>query len=56
MVTDATGNWVLPFAGSLGLLLLFGAALAPLMHPERPFEDTRREPIPAGVGAATVPR
>jgi MFS family permease len=56
MVADATGNWVLPFAGSLGLLLL-GAALAPLMHPERPFEDTRREPpIPAGVGAATVPR
>ena len=42
MVADATGNWVLPFAGSLGLLLL-GATLAPLMHPERPFEDTRRE-------------
>ena len=52
MVADATGNWVLPFAGSLGLLLL-GAALAPLMHPERPFEDTRLEPIPATVGAAT---
>lgn len=38
IVADMTGNWVLPFAGSLGLLLL-GAALAPLMHPERPFVD-----------------
>jgi MFS family permease len=56
MVADMTGNWVLPFAGSLGLLLL-GAALAPLMHPERPFEDTRREPMPAAVGgAAALPR
>jgi len=36
-IIDKTGNWQLPFAGSLGLLLL-GAILAPLMHPERPFE------------------
>jgi sugar phosphate permease len=37
-IADLTGNWRLPFAGSLGLLLL-GALLAPTMHPERPFED-----------------
>ena len=36
-IIDATGNWQLPFIGSLGLLLL-GALLAPLMHPERKFE------------------
>ena len=38
-IIDATGNWQLPFAGSLGMLLL-GALLAPTMHPERPFEAT----------------
>ena len=37
-IIDATGNWQLPFAGSLGLLLL-GALLAPHMHPERAFEE-----------------
>ena len=37
-IIDATGNWQLPFAGSLGFLLL-GALLAPTMHPERPFEE-----------------
>ena len=36
-IIDKTGNWQLPFAGSLGLLLL-GAILAPMMHPERTFE------------------
>ena len=36
-VVDRTGDWHLPFIGSLGLLLT-GALLAPLMHPERPFE------------------
>jgi MFS family permease len=34
---DRTGSWTLPFAGSIGLLLL-GAGLAFVMHPERPFE------------------
>jgi len=34
---DATGNWTLPFAGSVALLLA-GAGLAFLMHPDRPFE------------------
>jgi MFS family permease len=37
-VADLTGSWRLPFLGSLGLLLL-GAVLAPLMHPERPFAE-----------------
>lgn len=41
-VADRTGDWHLPFIGSLGLLLL-GALLAPLMHPERAFvEDGAR--------------
>jgi MFS family permease len=35
-IIDLTGNWQLPFAGSLGFLLL-GAILAPTMHPERTF-------------------
>ncbi len=34
---DRTGSWTLPFAGSIGLLLL-GAGLAFCMHPNRPFE------------------
>jgi MFS family permease len=34
---DRTGSWTLPFAGSIGLLLL-GAGLAFLMRPDRPFE------------------
>jgi len=34
---DRTGSWTLPFAGSIGLLLL-GAALAFRMHPDQPFE------------------
>jgi MFS family permease len=37
-IADLTGNWRLPFAGSLGLLLL-GAILASTMHPERSFEE-----------------
>jgi sugar phosphate permease len=39
VIIDWTGNWQLPFAGSLGFLLL-GALLAPTMHPERPFEES----------------
>jgi MFS family permease len=38
-IIDKTGNWQLPFAGSLGFLLL-GALLAPTMHPERAFEES----------------
>ena len=36
-IVGKTGNWQLPFAGSLGFLLL-GALLAPTMHPERSFD------------------
>jgi MFS family permease len=36
-VADLTGDWHLPFLGSLGLLLT-GALLAGTMHPERAFE------------------
>ena len=39
-IIDRTGNWQLPFAGSLGFLLL-GTLLAPRMHPERAFEAER---------------
>jgi MFS family permease len=53
LVADMTGNWVLPFAGSLGLLLL-GAALAPFMHPERPFAEAGTPSTPAPVGAAAL--
>jgi MFS family permease len=35
-IADVTGNWHLPFAGSLALLLT-GAFLAPTMKPEQPF-------------------
>ena len=38
-IIDATGNWQLPFAGSLGFLLL-GALFAPTMHPEVPFDES----------------
>jgi len=40
-IADLTGDWHLPFVGSLGLLLL-GALLAPTMHPERAFEEIPR--------------
>jgi sugar phosphate permease len=40
-IIDATGNWNLPFVGSMGLLLT-GALLASTMHPEVPFEEEAR--------------
>jgi MFS family permease len=43
---DRTGSWTLPFAGSIGLLLL-GAGLAFRMHPDRPFEAAEGEPARA---------
>jgi MFS family permease len=43
---DRTGSWTLPFAGSIGLLLL-GAGLAFRMHPDRPFEAGLAEPVAA---------
>jgi MFS family permease len=38
-LVDLTGNWHLPFAGSIGLLLL-GAVLAFFMRPDRPIAET----------------
>jgi MFS family permease len=43
---DKTGSWTLPFAGSIGLLLL-GAGLAFRMHPDRPFEVETRSSVTA---------
>ena len=37
-IVDLTGDWTLPFAGSIGLCLL-GAAAAFTMHPDRPFVE-----------------
>jgi MFS family permease len=37
-IIDLTGNWLLPFHVTIGLLAL-GAVLAFAMHPEKPFED-----------------
>jgi nitrate/nitrite transporter NarK len=47
-IVDVTGNWHLPFAISVGLLLL-GALLSFTMHPERPFteEPGAGGPVPA---------
>jgi MFS family permease len=36
---DATGNWTLPFIGSM-ILLLLGAALTPLMRVEHPLQES----------------
>jgi len=43
-IVDLTGNWHLPFYGSISLLLV-GSMLAFTMHPDRKFVD---EPRPAG--------
>ncbi|GBU19482.1 MULTISPECIES: MFS transporter [Methylobacterium] len=53
-VVDKTGDWTLPFAGSIGLALL-GAGLAFTMHPERKFEEPVPEAPPAP-GAAPATR
>ena len=50
IIIDATGNWNLPFAGSIALLLI-GAALAFWMRPERSIEAPA-----AGSGAAARAR
>ncbi len=44
LIVDLTGNWTLPFAGSIALLLI-GAVLALRIHPERPLETA--QPLPA---------
>jgi MFS family permease len=45
-LVDRTGSWTLPFAGSVGLLLL-GAALAFRIHPDKPFQPAQVAPMPA---------
>ena len=46
-IVDVTGNWVLPFVGSI-VLLLIGAVLAFAMHPERQFvEGSPSSAVPA---------
>lgn len=45
-VADLTGDWHLPFIGSLALLLL-GAGLAFTMHPERPLDPVAQAVRPA---------
>jgi MFS family permease len=47
-LVDLTGSWTLPFACSVGLLLL-GAGLAFRMHPDRPFQPSIAD-VPAPVG------
>jgi MFS family permease len=47
-VADLTGDWHLPFIGSLALLLL-GAALAFTMHPEKPLEPVAQALRPVTV-------
>src|SRR5581483_3459283 len=44
VIADWTGDWHLPFAGSLVLLLL-GAVLAFTMHPERSLAETATQPL-----------
>jgi sugar phosphate permease len=44
-IVDWTGNWILPFSVSIGVLLL-GVVLSFTMHPERRFHETD-EPAPA---------
>jgi MFS family permease len=46
MIIDATGNWELPFLGSI-VLLFVGAVLAFKMHPERGLDDVAAEGRPA---------
>jgi len=46
-LVDRTGSWVVPFTGSIALLLL-GAALATRLRPDQPFVDAG----PARTGAA----
>ncbi|GLS44822.1 MFS transporter [Methylobacterium brachythecii] len=51
-VVDKTGDWTLPFMGSIGLCLL-GAVLAFTMHPERKFEDASTDTTaPSGLKKA----
>jgi sugar phosphate permease len=50
MIIDATGNWELPFLGSIGLLFI-GAILAFWMHADRGL-DTKAAPAPPKLAQA----
>jgi len=50
-IVDVTGNWHLPFIGSVALLLL-GSALAFTMHPDRQFVDKPGEAGPVALRSA----
>ncbi len=50
MIIDATGNWELPFLGSIGLLFI-GAILAFWMHADRGL-DTKAAPAPPKLAPA----
>ena len=50
-IVDVTGNWHLPFIGSVVLLLL-GSALAFTMHPDRKFVDKPAEAGPVALRSA----
>ena len=50
-IVDKTGDWTLPFAGSIGLCVL-GALLAFTMHPERKFEEAEEAVAPGAAVAA----
>ena len=50
-IVDVTGNWHLPFIGSVALLLL-GSALAFTMHPDRKFVDKPGEAGPIALRSA----
>ncbi|HEY2384317.1 MAG TPA: MFS transporter [Terriglobia bacterium] len=49
-IVDKTGHWTWPFIGSM-VLMLFGAALAFAMHPDRPLADD--ETVPGNVVTAS---
>jgi MFS family permease len=47
IIVDRTGNWTLPFAGSIGLFLV-GAITTFWMRPDQGLEaDSPRAPVPA---------
>jgi MFS family permease len=43
-IIDTTGNWHLPFALSIGLLLV-GIAMSFLMRPDRPLDELNRTSV-----------
>ncbi len=53
-VIDATGNWSLPFLGTM-MLMAAGAVGAFFMHPERPFEADPTTRRPAGLALEPHP-